>query len=178
MQDLKHISKFLSLVLRHNPEKAGIVLDSNGWVSVYELIEKCNTRKIAINFELLKTLVLTNDKQRFTFNDDQTKIRANQGHSVTIDLELDPQQPPNLLYHGTVEKYVNLIRKEGLKKMQRMHVHLSKDLDTAVKVGSRRGKPVILKIQAGKMHTDGFAFYLSQNGVWLCDEVPVKYIEF
>ncbi|MBS1636684.1 MAG: RNA 2'-phosphotransferase [Bacteroidetes bacterium] len=178
MKDLKHISKFLSLILRHKPEEIGIHMDANGWVSVDELIEKCNTHNHKLTFDLLEEVVFTNDKQRFTFSDDYMSIRANQGHTVQVDLQLDAQQPPEYLFHGTVAKFMDAIRENGLLKMQRQHVHLSKDLETAVKVGSRRGRPIILKINAAAMHLDGYTFYHSKNGVWLCHEVPVKYIQF
>jgi putative RNA 2'-phosphotransferase len=178
MKNLKHISKFLSLVLRHKPEEIGLTMDSNGWVDVDELIEKCNNNKMSLDFETLEEVVITNDKQRFAFNDEYSKIRANQGHTVNVDLEFEPTKPSDFLYHGTVEKFLENIKNNGLQKMQRLHVHLSKDLETAIKVGSRRGKPIILKINAVKMHEDGSPFFLSKNGVWLCDEVPVQYIEF
>ncbi len=178
MKNLKHISKFLSLVLRHKPEEIGISMDANGWVDVDELIEKCTSRNMYLDFETLEEVVLTNDKQRFAFNDEYTKIRANQGHTVNVDLEFEPTKPADFLYHGTVEKYLTNIKSNGLQKMKRLHVHLSKDLETAIKVGSRRGQPIILKINASKMHEDGYPLYLSKNGVWLCDEVPVEYIEF
>ncbi len=178
MKDLKNISKFLSLVLRHKPEEIGVSMDAQGWVNVDELLEKSIASGIQLDFDMLEEVVITNDKQRFAFNDDYSLIRANQGHSVNVDLQFEAMQPLEILYHGTVEKFVGQIKINGLKKMQRTHVHLSKDLETALKVGSRRGKPLILKINAAKMHADGFAFYLSKNGVWLCDEVPVNYIEF
>lgn len=178
MKDLKHISKFLSLVLRHKPEEIGIEMDPNGWVDVDELIEKCSKKGRKFSFETLEEVVETNDKKRFTFNDDFSKIRANQGHTVDVDLEFEAKEPLDFLYHGTVEKFIESIKATGLQKMSRLHVHLSKDLDTAVKVGSRRGKPIILKVRAAEMHKDGYAFYQSKNGVWLCDEVPAKYIEF
>lgn len=178
MKDLKHISKFLSLVLRHKPEEIGVTMDANGWVDVDDLIEKCNSNNVKLDFEVLEEVVITSDKQRFAFNDDYTKIRANQGHSVNVDLQFEAKEPLEFLYHGTVQKFIDSIKSNGIQKVQRLHVHLSKDLDTAIKVGSRRGKPVILKISALKMHQDGYAFYLSKNGVWLCDEVPAKYIEF
>jgi len=178
MKDLKHISKFLSLVLRHKPETIGISMDSEGWVDVKELLEKCSAKKQYINLQLLQQIVNTNDKQRFTFNHDHTKIRANQGHTVEVDLKLEPVEPLEFLYHGTVQKFIEDIKSGGLKSMERQHVHLSKDLETAVKVGSRRGKPVILTVNAKEMYKDGYAFYVSQNGVCLCDEVPVKYIQF
>ncbi|WP_343604589.1 RNA 2'-phosphotransferase [Fluviicola sp.] len=178
MKDLKHISKFLSLVLRHKPQEIGITPDANGWVDVDELIEKCNLKKRHLDFETLEEVVAGNDKQRFSFNEDLTRIRANQGHSIEIDLDYEAVEPPGFLYHGTVDKFLGNIRAEGLKKMNRHHVHLSKDLETAVKVGSRRGKPVILTVDAVRMNQDGYSFYRSKNGVWLCDQVPVEYIQF
>ncbi len=178
MNDLKHISKFLSLVLRHKPEAIGIHMDSEGWVDVQELLVKCSAHKRYINLQLLQQVVNTNDKKRFAFNHDQTRIRANQGHTVEVDLMLEPSVPPAYLYHGTVARFLESIQASGLKKMERQHVHLSKDLETATKVGSRRGKPVILKVRAEDMHRDGHTFYLSNNGVWLCDAVPAGYIEF
>lgn len=177
MKTLKEISKFLSLVLRHKPELIGLTMDSNGWVDVDELMEKSRLKGRGFDFETLEEVVFTNDKQRFTFNEDYTKIRANQGHSVPVDLQFEPTEPTGYLFHGTVEKFLEGIREEGLQKRSRLHVHLSKDLETAVKVGSRRGKPVILKIDAVSMFRDGYPFYLSKNGVWLCDEVPARYIE-
>ncbi|MCW3104832.1 MAG: 2-phosphotransferase [Bacteroidetes bacterium] len=178
MKDLKGISKFLSLVLRHKPEEIGVVMDANGWVAVDELIEKCSVKKVSLDFDTLEEVVISSDKQRFAFSDDYSKIRANQGHTVSVDLGLEEKEPSDFLYHGTVEKFLESIKADGLQKMQRLHVHLSKDIETAVKVGSRRGKPVILKIHAAAMHKDGYTFYLSKNGVWLCEQVPVKYIEF
>jgi putative RNA 2'-phosphotransferase len=178
MKTLKDISKFLSLVLRHKPETIGVNMDTNGWVVVDELIEKCGKKGMTFDFETLEEVVLTNDKQRFAFSDDYVRIRANQGHSVNVDLQFEPSEPGGYLFHGTVEKFLESIRAEGLQKRSRLHVHLSKDLETATKVGSRRGKPVILKIDADQMVKDGYAFYRSQNGVWLCDEVPAKYIQF
>lgn len=178
MNDLKHISKFLSLVLRHKPQELGVTMDDEGWVNVTELIEKYKVKKGYLNMQLLQQVVSTNDKQRFAFNYDKTKIRANQGHTLDIDLQLEQKEPPEILYHGTVEKFIAAIKETGLQKMQRQHVHLSKDLETAVKVGGRRGKPVILKVHTARMQENGHAFYLSQNGVWLCDHVPVEYIEF
>lgn len=178
MKDLKNISKFLSLVLRHKPEEIGVTMDANGWVSVDELIEKCNINKVSLDFDTLEEIVITSDKQRFAFNDEYTKIRANQGHTVNVDLEFTATRPIEFLYHGTVLKYMDGIKSNGLQKMQRLHVHLSKDLETAIKVGSRRGKPIILKIHALKMYDKGYEFYLSKNGVWLCDHVPTEFIEF
>lgn len=175
---IKDTSKFLSLVLRHSPEKINLQLDENGWALVNELIIQCNKFHKAINHELLNYVVKTNDKKRFAFNEDKSKIRASQGHSISIDLDIEQVQPPEFLYHGTVDKFVEVIKKEGLKKMSRQHVHLSQDKETAIKVGSRRGKPIILIVKAKKMYQDGFLFYLSENNVWLTNEVPTNYIEF
>ena len=177
-QQKKSVSKFLSLILRHQPEVIGITLDENGWTDVDELIAKMNTNGHRISFDELEEVVETNDKQRFAFSDDYNKIRASQGHSVNISLGLDPQEPPEYLYHGTVAKFLESIRKEGLQRMSRQHLHLSRDRETAMKVGSRRGMPVILNINTGAMYKDGFLFYLSDNGVWLTDHVPAKYINF
>jgi putative RNA 2'-phosphotransferase len=174
----KHISKFLSLVLRHKPERINLQLDANGWADVDELIKQLNAHDVPLDFELLEEIVITNDKQRFAFNADLTGIRASQGHSINVDLALQPVQPPGKLYHGTVARFMDAIKIDGLQKMSRQHVHLSSDEATAIKVGSRRGKPVILSIDAAGMHADGFLFYLSENGVWLTDEVPVAYIMF
>ena len=172
----KDISKLLSLVLRHKPEVIGIQLDQNGWVEVDFLLEKLKVKSPDMNFERLEQIVYTNDKQRFGFNEDLTKIRANQGHSIEVDVELKPELPPEVLYHGTVDKFLDGIRAEGLKKGARLYVHLSKDLETATKVGSRRGKPVVLTIHARQMAEAGHVFYLSENGVWLCEAVPVNFI--
>jgi putative RNA 2'-phosphotransferase len=171
-------SKFLSLILRHHPEKIGITLDENGWADVDELLAKMNAAGTAISKEILSEVVSANDKQRFAFNSNQTQIRASQGHSVNIDLDLKEQIPPAFLYHGTVAGFISSIQAEGLQKMQRTHVHLSADIATAQKVGSRRGKPVILTIQSGQMYKDGLQFFLSANGVWLTNHVPSVYIQF
>jgi putative RNA 2'-phosphotransferase len=171
-----HLSKLLSYILRHRPEEYGILLDENGYTNVDELMNKLNTHNENISFEILQHIVDTNNKKRFAFNDDLTKIRASQGHSVDIDLGYTEQQPAEILYHGTVAKFLALILKDGLQKMQRHHVHLSADKATAIKVAERRGKPVILKIKAGDMFTTGYKFYLSDNGVWLTDHVPANFI--
>jgi putative RNA 2'-phosphotransferase len=173
---LKHISKFLSLVLRHQPQEIGLQLNENGWANVQELLTKMNAYGIAVDRTLLNTVVETNDKKRFAFNEDYTLIRASQGHSVEVELQLNEVPPPELLYHGTVQKFLAAIKQEGLKNMSRQHVHLSKDKETAVKVGSRRGAPIILTVQSGAMHKDGYQFYLSENGVWLTNGVPAHYI--
>jgi putative RNA 2'-phosphotransferase len=169
-------SKFLSLILRHQPETIGIELDENGWVDVDELLDKAGKHGKSISRELLERVVRENDKQRFALSDDMSRIRANQGHSVQVDLELKPQTPPAELFHGTVARFVDSIRENGLVSGARQHVHLSFDRETATIVGSRRGKPVILVIDAQKMHEEGYKFYLSENGVWLADEVPARYI--
>ena len=177
----KSISKFLSLVLRHSPETITLKLDENGWADVEELIEKCSKNGNSLNpltAELLNYVVENNDKKRFTFNEYKTKIRASQGHSISVELNLAETEPLEYLYHGTVGKFLDSIKKEGLQKMSRQQVHLSKDSETATNVGSRRGVPQILTVRSGEMFKDGFKFYLSENNVWLTDEVPAKYIEF
>lgn len=178
MKELKHISKFLSLVLRHKPEQIGLTLDTSGWARVDELLEKMSSSGTPLDFATLQQVVHSNDKQRFAFNEDYTRIRANQGHTLQVNLEYKPQNPPALLFHGTVARFLEAIQTQGLQKMQRLHVHLSSDRNTALNVGGRRGKPVILKVDAARMYADGFTFYLSENGVWLCDEVPPQYIDF
>ena len=175
----KQISKFLSLVLRHQPEYINLELNKNGWANVDELIEKSKMKNIIFSIDELNDIVQSNDKQRFAFDDSKTLIRANQGHSVkTIDLQLEVLKPPNFLYHGTVEKFLESIRKTGLQKQSRQHVHLSEDRETATKVGSRRGAPIILSIRTLEMFDKGFKFYRSENGVWLTELVPVEFIEF
>lgn len=174
--DYKHISKFLSLVLRHKPEEIGLHVDAEGWANVQELLEKLESRGMHIDFAMLEHLVTTNDKQRFILNETGDKIRANQGHSIAVDLKLQPQQPPEVLYHGTVAAFLPNILEGGIQKMSRQQVHLSKDVETASKVGQRRGKPIILKVMALEMHQEGYPFYLSDNGVWLTDFVPPKYL--
>ncbi len=143
-----------------------------------ELIEKMSTAGTVISNEILVEVVTTNDKQRFAFNDNKTKIRASQGHSVAVDLDLKEQAPPELLYHGTVNQFTGSIKIKGLQKMERTYVHLSSEIATAQKVGSRRGVPVILTIKSGQMHRDDFQFFLSANGVWLTNHVPPAYIQF
>ncbi len=170
------MSKFLSLVLRHKPEEIGIELDKNAWADVAELISKMTVYGKNINFELLETIVQNDSKQRFTFNADKSKIRANQGHSVKVDLDYSEKEPPEFLYHGTARRFLNSILNAGLQKQKRHHVHLSCDVATANVVGQRHGKPVVLQIMAKQMFVDGFVFYKSKNGVWLTEEVPTKYI--
>ncbi|MCP4441243.1 MAG: RNA 2'-phosphotransferase [Aureispira sp.] len=176
--DLKRISKFLSLVLRHQPEKIGLTLDSQGWANTQELLEKINKSGTALNLATLQEVVGNNNKKRFAFNPDGSKIRASQGHSIQIDLGYTPTQPPEFLYHGTATRFLESIQQDGLNKGARHHVHLSKDLPTAKSVGGRHGVPVILTIKAQAMFDDGCKFFVSVNGVWLTDSIPVKYIEF
>ncbi len=173
MSKNEDISKLLSLVLRHKPETIGIELDKNGWADVSELLSKIGRN---ISMDLLEEIVATSDKKRFAFNDAKTKIRANQGHSINVDVELKVVTPPKILYHGTADRFLESIMAKGLEKGNRLHVHLSENYDTATKVGIRHGKPLILKIDAEKMNNDGYKFYLSANNVWLTDFVPVKYI--
>ena len=177
-KQLKHISKFLSLVLRHEPAQIGITLDEEGWVDVTELIEKMSKKGTRLDFETLQTVVDTNDKKRFAFNEDKTRIRASQGHTVEIDLNLPSQVPPTILYHGTAITNLPIIKEKGLVRMERQHLHLSAEEGTAKNVGGRHGKPVVLVIQALAMHEKGYVFYLSANGVWLTDHVPAEFIEF
>ncbi|MEL6864168.1 MAG: RNA 2'-phosphotransferase [Bacteroidota bacterium] len=172
----KQLSKFISMILRHRPGAIGIELDPQGWANVEELIEKLNQRAWNIHFDTLVKLVEQNDKQRFAFNADRTKIRANQGHSIPIDLGYISKEPPAILYHGTGKKYVASILKTGLNKQKRHHVHLSADRETAHKVGQRHGKPVIFEVQTGEMYRAGFEFFCSDNGVWLTDRVPLDYL--
>jgi putative RNA 2'-phosphotransferase len=177
MKNVIKISKFMSLVLRHQPELIGLRLDEQGWVSVEELKEKAKTKGYHLDLDTLKYVVENNDKKRFAFNDDFSRIRASQGHSIKINLGYEPTLPPDFLYHGTATRFVDAIMKEGLQKRNRHHVHLSLDLDTAYQVGNRHGKAVMLKIDAKAMSAAGYKFYVSENGVWLAEEVPVQYIE-
>jgi putative RNA 2'-phosphotransferase len=172
------ISKFLSLVLRHEPQTINIVLDANGWVDVDELIQKVNKKGIHLDLESLQQVVANNDKKRFAFNEDRSRIRASQGHSVDVELGYEAKQPPEFLYHGTAIQNLDSIRQKGLLKGSRHHVHLSQEPETATKVGSRHGKPVVLTVQSGEMHRAGIAFFQSANGVWLTDTVGASFIHF
>lgn len=176
-KEITRISKFLSLVLRHRPEATGLALDENGWANMEELIEKMNSHKLSITRDMLDTVVVTNNKQRFAFNEHKTKIRANQGHSIQAELGLKEMIPPTYLYHGTSEKAVPSILKTGIQKRGRHHVHLSQDIPTAITVGRRHGEPAVLCIAAQQMHQDGYLFYLSENNVWLTDFVPIQYLK-
>ena len=175
---LKHTSKFLSLILRHQPQLIGLQLNDSGWANVEELLSKMTVNGEIVSRQLLETVVADNDKKRFSFNEDKTMIRASQGHSVSIDLALQPQTPPDVLLHGTIAAFIPAIKKDGLQKMSRQHVHLSADALTAEKVAGRRGKPVILTIKAKEMFNSGYSFYLSENGVWLTDHVSPAFIIF
>lgn len=173
---VKH-SKFLSLVLRHQPESIGLTLDDAGWASIPELLAKLAAHGHGITMAELETIVTSNDKQRFSFNADKTCIRANQGHSLQhLALGLAAIEPPEVLYHGTASRFLESILQTGLEKRSRQHVHLSADAETAYNVGIRHGKAVILQVAAGQMQRDGFAFCRSANGVWLTDHVPVRYL--
>ena len=171
------ISKFLSLVLRHKPETIGIQLDQNGLADVDTLLEKTNKYGIKLDKKTLIHVVETNSKKRFAFNEGLDKIRASQGHSIDVELGYTNQKPPEILYHGTGEKSVGSILEKGLEKRNRRHVHLSGDVETAVNVGRRHRTPVVFKVLAGKMYEEGFEFFLSDNGVWLTDNVPANYLD-
>ncbi|MEK0451718.1 MAG: hypothetical protein RL088_3986 [Verrucomicrobiota bacterium] len=172
------LSKFLSLVLRHQPDAAGVVLDSAGWVAVEELLAGCARVGNPMTRAQLDHVVATNEKKRFEFSADGLRIRASQGHSVEVELDYEPQTPPGLLFHGTASRFVDSIRTSGLLKQARHHVHLSAELTTAAQVGARHGKSVVLNIRAGDMHRAGHTFFRSTNGVWLVDAVPLKFIQF
>ena len=173
---LKETSKYISLILRHKPETIGITLDEHGWANVDELISGI-AKTHEMNMNILEEIVSTDEKQRYSFNDDKTKIRANQGHSIQVDVEPEEIKPPEILWHGTGEKFTGSIDEQGLIPKSRLYVHLSKDEETAFKVGTRHGKPVLYIVKAKEMFKDGYKFYLSKNGVWLTKEVPVKYLE-
>lgn len=177
MGKLDKLSVFVSLVLRHKPDVVGITLDVHGWANVDELINGINNTGRRINRAMLEEIVRTDNKQRYSFNTDKTLIRANQGHSIPVDVELKEQEPPDFLYHGTADKFIKGIMIKGLKPMSRLYIHLSKDIETAKKVGKRHGNPVVFKVHSGQMEHDGIKFYLSENGVWLTKKVDVKYLE-
>jgi putative RNA 2'-phosphotransferase len=176
-KEIIRVSKFLSLILRHEPERVGLKLDSAGWVGVNELLEAVNRNGVSLTVDQLKHVVATNDKKRFALSEDSQRIGASQGHSFEADLQYERQTPPEFLYHGTPEHFLDSIRATGLNKGQRHHVHLSPDPQTAVKVGQRRGRPVVPTIRSGEMYRQGHVFYRSANGVWLVDRVPVDFIE-
>lgn len=173
---LKELSVYLAYILRHNPAAAGIELDRNGWADVGELIGGMCRAGREIDRGTLEEIVKTDEKGRYSFNGDGSKIRANQGHSIDVDVGLEEKIPPEILFHGTAERFLEGIRRTGLSKMSRRYVHLSKDEETAKKVGARHGKPIVLQIEAGRMRRDGYKFFLSANGVWLTESVPIGYI--
>jgi putative RNA 2'-phosphotransferase len=170
-------SKFLSLILRHEPERIGLKLGDDGWVRVDELLEALH-HHVSLSLEQLKHIVATNDKKRFAFSDDGQRIRARQGHSIEVDLQYPPQSPPEILYHGTATRFLDSIRQSGLQKMARHDVHLSAETKVTLQVAGRHGKPVLLNIRAGEMHRAGFVFRCSANRVWLVDHVPPQFIDF
>jgi putative RNA 2'-phosphotransferase len=171
------ISKYLSKYLRHQPDRIGIQLAPGGWVPVSQLLDACRKHNFPVQLTELKEVVAQNDKQRFSFDETETLIRANQGHSVEIDLQLKPAVPPDILYHGTSSGAVDSILKQGISKMSRHHVHLSLDIHTARKVGARHGTPAIFIVDSAAMHGDSYTFYCSENGVWLVDSVPQNYLK-
>jgi putative RNA 2'-phosphotransferase len=172
-QQCTKISKRLSYILRHAPESVGLVLDENGWADVHDLVSKFGD---PLSIDDLNEVVETNEKKRFAFNDDLTKIRASQGHSIEIDLAYQPTTPPDFLFHGTATRFLESIKKDGLLKGSRHHVHLSLDEVTARKVGSRHGSPVILTLKSKEMYEAGYVFYVSENDVWLTEHVPIRFI--
>lgn len=169
------ISKYIALILRHKPEEIGIALDEHGWANVTSLIEGVN-RIYPLDINTLKRIVAEDNKQRYSFNEDMSLIRANQGHSVPVDVELEAVTPPESLYHGTGIKYSKSIEQLGLIPKSRLYVHLSEDVATANAVGKRHGKPIVYIVKSGKMYLDGYTFYRSVNGVWLTKHVPKQYL--
>ena len=176
-RNLISLSKFVSLVLRHEPERIGLTLDAQGWASVNELLDAASRHGTVLTREKLERIVAENEKQRFAFSDDGLRIRARQGHSLDVDLELVAKIPPDTLFHGTATRFLESIRATGLESRSRQHVHLSRDEATAVQVGQRHGKPVVLKVRAGQMHAAGHEFYLSENQVWLTARVPPEFLD-
>jgi putative RNA 2'-phosphotransferase len=177
-KEITKTSKFLSLILRHEPERVELELGEAGWVGVEELLQAVNHHGLALTLDQLKHVVATSDKKRFAFSEDGRRIRASQGHSVEVDLQYAPQTPPEILYHGTATRFLDGIRKDGLQRMQRHDVHLSAETKVTLQVGGRHGNPALLTIRAGDMHRAGFVFRCSANGVWLVDHVPPQFIEF
>jgi putative RNA 2'-phosphotransferase len=173
---LTSVSKYLAKYLRHAPGELGLTLQPGGWVPIDDLLAAAGQKGFSITYDELVECVETNDKQRYSFDDTGDLIRANQGHSVEVDLHLEEREPPEALYHGTVDRFLPSILSEGLNKGRRHHVHLSKDVETARRVGARRGRPVVLTVEAGRMHREGQKFFVSANGVWLTDAVPPGYL--
>ena len=176
---MEKLSKFIALILRHKPEAAGVILDSNGWADTENLIQGIRrTKDPSFTLEKLAEIVYTDEKGRYSFSHDLRRIRANQGHSVKVDVELQEVEPPTLLYHGTATKYIDSIEKEGIVSKSRLYVHLSETVNTATEVGKRHGKPVVYTVHAKKMFDHGYKFYKSVNGVWLTDKVPTDYFGY
>ena len=173
---LTAVSKYLAKYLRHAPDELGLTLQPGGWMPVDDLLDAADRHGFPIEYEELVEVIETNEKRRFSFDPSGELIRANQGHSVEVDLQLEKAEPPEVLYHGTVGRFLPSIGEVGLIRGNRHHVHLSKDIETARKVGARRGKPVILTVNAGRMHREGHTFFLSANGVWLTDSVAPGYL--
>lgn len=171
------LSKFLSLILRHEPAAAGITLDKHGRADVEQLLAGVRRTGRQIDMETLDRIVRENNKQRYSFNENHSKIRANQGHSVQVDVDLKEAAPPQYLFHGTASRFLPAIQREGIRKMERQYVHLSDDFQTALSVGRRHGSPVVITLDAAAMARDGVTFYLSENGVWLCEYVSPKYFK-
>jgi len=169
-------SKYLARHLRHDPDRLGLTIEPGGWVLVEELLRACTERSFELTLQDLREVVDRNDKRRFSFNADETKIRANQGHSITVDLALTPTAPPPTLFHGTASSALDSILRNGLHRAGRHHVHLSSDSDTAMHVGARHGRPLVLEVSSGRMAADGHCFFLTENGVWLTEGVAVQYL--
>lgn len=176
IRDLNQLSKHLSCILRHKPEIVGICLDEHGWADVDELLVGMRSAGQEIDRDILEEIVRTDNKQRYSFDESKMLIRANQGHSIPVDVELEEMKPPEYLYHGTADRFLESIREKGLLPMSRLYVHLSEEQETALLVGRRHGRPVVLKISSGDMYRAGHRFYRSQNGVWLTKRVDVEYI--
>lgn len=176
--DLIKLSKFISRVLRHRPQAIHLTMDAQGWVSVKELLQNANRQGIPLTQENLQQIVEQNDKRRYALSEDGMRIRASQGHTISVDLGLTSQTSPAKLFHGTAQQFLDSIRQKGLIPGKRNHVHLSKDVETALNVGRRHGQAVVLTVKAEEMAQAGYAFYLSENGVWLTEVVPVMYLVF
>ena len=170
------LGRFISLILRHHPEKIGITLDNEGWADTKDLLDGINSSGRKIDIETLERIVRENNKKRYSFNNDKSKIRANQGHSIPVEVGMQIKIPPDRLYHGTAIRFLDSIRMNGIRKMSRLYVHLSKDINTAFDVGKRHGAAVVLVVDTKKMHEDGFVFRLSDNNVWQSDDIPWKYV--
>lgn len=171
------LGKFISLILRHKPQVIGITLDQNGWADTQELLAGINASNRYIDMEILERIVRENNKKRYSFNEDKSRIRANQGHSISVNVEMKEMTPPDELYHGTADRFLDSIREKGILKMNRQYVHLSADAETAKAVGKRHGKPVVLVIDTKKMVEDGYIFWLSDNGVWQSEDIKWEYVK-